>query len=226
MKHDFTSDTPLIIGVDEVGRGSLFGQMTVAAVILPADISGEFDKINLTNTALSPLNDSKKLSPKKRDLLFDVISQISLSHVIVDVPASVIDAINIYQATLLGMRLAIERLLAAHTTTQTAPQILIDGNATPILSANFYAHQPHIRTIIKGDGVHSSIAAASILAKVHRDRSMIEFAKQYPKYHLDKHKGYASAAHTHAIKTLGILPEHRKTFSPMKDMLAQGELFS
>ncbi|WP_066801543.1 ribonuclease HII [Moraxella oblonga] len=225
--HELNSNT-IVIGIDEVGRGSLFGQMTVGAVILDNHLTGEFGKIDLSNTSFSMINDSKKLSEKKRNQLFEPIKQYCQSYAIIDVPAFVIDEIDIYQATLLGMRLAIENLIIIN---QINPNnnlnILIDGNATPILSDNFKNFQKNIQTLIKGDGIHSSIACAGILAKVYRDNIMNEYAKLYPNYQIDKHKGYASKAHRDAIMQYGILKEHRKSFNPMRTMIAngQGELF-
>lgn len=218
----------ITIGIDEVGRGSLFGQMTVGAVILDDDWTGEFGQIDLSNTPLSLINDSKKLSEKKRTQLFNPIKNHCQSYALIDIPASVIDKIDIYQATLLGMRLAIEQLITInHISPTQALTILIDGNATPTLSDDFQPFQSYIHTLIKGDGIHSSIACASIIAKVHRDNAMNDFAKLYPNYGLDKHKGYASKSHTQAIMEHGILPEHRKSFNPMRTMLltAQGTLF-
>lgn len=224
--HEPTNTRPITIGIDEVGRGSLFGQMTVVAVILSDELTGEFGQMDLTNTPLTAINDSKQLSEKKRDKLFEPIKTTCQSYAIIDIPAFVIDKIDIYQATLLGMRLAIEQLL---TVNELCPhddiRILIDGNATPTLSPDFADFQHTISTLIKGDGKHSSIACASILAKVHRDTAMCEFAKRYPQYHLDKHKGYASKAHTTAIYEYGILPEHRKSFNPMRTIL-QHQLFN
>lgn len=225
--HEPTSRT-FVIGIDEVGRGSLFGQMTVGAVILDNDLTGEFGQIDLSHTPLSFINDSKKLSEKKRTQLFDPIKQRCQSYAIIDIPADVIDTIDIYQATLLGMRLAIEHLIHINQiTTNHDLTILIDGNATPILSDEFNVFQPRIKTLIKGDSIHTTIACASILAKVHRDNAMNEFAKIYPDYQIDKHKGYASKAHRHAIIQYGILKEHRKSFNPMRTILenGQGELF-
>lgn len=225
--HELNTNT-IVIGIDEVGRGSLFGQMTVGAVILDNHLTGEFGQIDLSHTPLSFINDSKKLSEKKRNQLFDPIKQHCQSYVLIDVPAFVIDKIDIYQATLLGMRLAIEHLIninqinANHDLT-----ILIDGNATPILSDEFKTYQNNIQTLIKGDSIHTAISCASILAKVHRDNAMNEFAKIYPDYQIDKHKGYASKTHRDAIMHYGILKEHRKSFNPIRTMLenGQGELF-
>ncbi|OOR87384.1 ribonuclease HII [Moraxella bovis] len=209
------------MGIDEVGRGSLFGQMTVGAVILDNDLTGEFGQIDLTNTPLALINDSKKLSEKKRNLVFDPIKQACQSYVIIDIPAYVIDTIDIYQATLLGMRLAIENLIALNNISKNDNLIIvIDGNAAPTLSDDFSDFQPCIHTLIKGDSLHTSIACASILAKVHRDTVISDYAKIYPDYGLDKHKGYASKAHTTAIYEHGILPEHRKSFNPMRTILA------
>lgn len=225
--HELNSDT-MVIGIDEVGRGSLFGQMTVGAVILDNSLTGEFGQIDLTHTPLSFINDSKKLSEKKRNQLFDPIKQHCQSYAIIDIPAFVIDEIDIYQATLLGMRLAIEKLITLNQITANHDlTILIDGNAIPILSNEFSTFQSHIQTLIKGDSIHTAIACASILAKVHRDNAMNEFAKIYPNYQMDKHKGYASKTHRDAIMHYGILKEHRKSFNPMRTMLenGQGELF-
>lgn len=218
--HEPTSRT-FVIGIDEVGRGSLFGQMTVGAVILDNDLTGEFGQIDLTNTPLDLINDSKKLSEKKRNLVFDPIKQTCQSYAIIDIPAYVIDAIDIYQATLLGMRLAIEHLIMLNNVSKNDNLIIIiDGNAAPTLSDDFTDFQPCIHTLIKGDSIHTSIACASILAKVHRDTAMNDYAKIYPDYGLDKHKGYASKAHTTAIYEHGILPEHRKSFNPMRTILS------
>lgn len=213
------TQSPITIGIDEVGRGSLFGQMTVGAVIIPSSLTGEFKQLDLTNTPLSLLNDSKKLTAKKREILFSHIQNLCHGYVLIDIPAFVIDKIDIYQATLLGMRLSIEYLVKHYHFDNNQLSILIDGNAKPQLSDEFANYQHNITTLIKGDGIHSSIACASILAKVHRDNAMIDYAKQYPDYHIDKHKGYASKAHTEAIYTHGILPEHRKSFNPMRTIL-------
>lgn len=214
------AQSPIIIGIDEVGRGSLFGQMTVGAVIMPSHLTGEFGQLMLEGTPLSLLNDSKKLTAKKRGLLFTHIQNLCHDYVLVDIPAFVIDKIDIYQATLLGMRLSIEYLLRRYAIDNHQFSFLIDGNAKPQLTHEFTSYQSDINTLIKGDGRHSSIACASILAKVHRDTAMDEYAKRYPDYHIDKHKGYASKVHTDAIHTHGILPEHRKTFNPMRTILA------
>ncbi|MDO4700071.1 MAG: ribonuclease HII [Moraxella sp.] len=223
--HELNNTRPITIGIDEVGRGSLFGQMTVAAVILPVHLTGEFGQMDLAGTPLATINDSKQLTAKKRSQLFEPIKTTCQSYTIIDIPAFVIDKIDIYQATLLGMRLTIEQLITINQLRPDDVSIVIDGNATPTLSPDFANFQKHIHTLIKGDGKHSSVACASILAKVHRDTAMTDFAKCYPNYQLDKNKGYASKAHTTAIYEHGILPEHRKSFNPMRTIL-QHQLFN
>lgn len=210
---------PVVIGIDEVGRGSLFGQMTVGAVILDDCLTGEFGRIDLSESSLLSINDSKKLSEKKRNLLFEPIKHVCQSYALVDVPAFVIDAINIYQATLLGMRLAIEQLIFVNKIRADEVSVMIDGNGLPMLSDKFKDFQKCIHTLIKGDGIHTSIACASILAKVHRDKCMQHFAKVYPSYQFDKHKGYGSVIHREAIAKYGVLPEHRRSFNPIRTML-------
>lgn len=209
--NQITHHQNLTIGVDEVGRGTLFAHLTVAAAILPNDLTGYFDQLQLKNTELQLLNDSKKLTEKRREWFFDLICHLSLDYAIVDVPRQVIDEINIANATRLGMKIAIETLLAKHK--QRITQVLIDG--TDIIKTD---HSPQTDALIKGDARHSSIACASILAKVHRDRQMIEYGKRYPEYFIEKHKGYLTAAHKQAILTHGILPEHRRSFSPITQL--------
>ena len=198
-----TIDFPAVIGVDEVGRGSLFGHMTIAGVIMPADLTGYFETLTLPDGLLPFLNDSKKLTEKRREKLYGIIDELCLQRVIVDVPATLIDQLNIRQATLLGMKIAIETLL------QSAPtaSILIDGDDCPILDCVC-----DCQTVTGGDGKHSTIAAASILAKVSRDRQMQQYADIYPEYGIEKHKGYGTARHRNAILTHGVLPEHRRSF--------------
>ncbi|WP_064622694.1 ribonuclease HII [Moraxella catarrhalis] len=216
-----SSHTP-IIGVDEVGRGALFGNMTVGAVVLPNELSGRFDEIDLTNTKISLLNDSKKLSEKRREQLFDIITDLALDYAIVDVPRAIIDQINIHQATMLGMKIAIETIIIKNNLNGKNTTILVDGNQLPSMNGGLGEHFHQIYAMIKGDATHSSIACASILAKVHRDRLMIQYAKSYPEYLLDKHKGYLTAKHKAAILEYGILPEHRRSFSPIRELYSQG----
>lgn len=212
----------IVIGVDEVGRGCLFGHLTVCAVVLPADLAVFLlDDDRLPTHSLPydwrDLTDSKKLSPKKREQLYDKISPIS-SYVIVDIASTLIDRLNIHQATLMGMKLAAESLINKSMCQHI--DIVIDGNALPAID-----HQSnstiHSQTLIKGDSRHASIACASILAKVHRDRQMIQLDRLYPNYHIKQHKGYPTQAHKNAIIRYGILPEHRKSYAPIKALLAK-----
>lgn len=176
-----------ICGVDEAGRGPLAGSVCAAAVILP------------DNTIIEGVNDSKKLSEKKREALFDVIKSTALSYCIAYATVEEIEEINILNATMLAMKRAVEGLEIK------ADFAMIDGNRLPDLSiACDY--------IIKGDAKSMSIAAASILAKVSRDRLLYEYAKEYPQYQFDKHKGYGTKAHIEAIREYGPCPYHRLSF--------------
>lgn len=177
----------IVCGIDEAGRGPLAGPVCAAAVILPVDVE------------IDGLNDSKKLSEKKREALFDVIKEKAVSYSIALVDEKTIDEINILQATFLAMRNAVENL-------EIKPQAaLIDGNRNPGLDI-------YERTVVKGDGKSMSIAAASILAKVTRDRYMLELDEKYPEYEFKKHKGYGTKLHYECLEKYGISPVHRKTF--------------
>lgn len=176
-----------ICGVDEAGRGPLAGDVFAAAVILPKGY------------ILEGLNDSKKLSEKKREALFDIIKKDAVAYSIQTASVSEIDEINIRNATYLAMRRAIFSLGTP------AEYALIDGDCITELSL------PH-QCVIKGDAKSLSIAAASILAKVARDRYMKELSEKYPEYLFGKHKGYGTALHTELIKKYGPCPEHRRTF--------------
>lgn len=176
-----------VCGIDEAGRGPLAGPVCAAAVILPpgCEIPG--------------LDDSKKLAEKKRELLFPLITQKALAYGIGWASVEEIDQINILQATFLAMARAVEAL-------QTPPDwAMVDGNRMPPLPVPGEA-------IVKGDGKSASIAAASILAKVSRDRVLRQMDEQYPQYGFAKHKGYGTKAHYEAIKAYGVLPVHRKSF--------------
>ncbi|MDE5874612.1 MAG: ribonuclease HII [Muribaculaceae bacterium] len=175
-------------GCDEAGRGCLCGPVCCAAVILPPDFN------------CPDLNDSKKLSEKKRSELRPIIEREAISWAVVMVEPEEIDRINILKASIAGMHRALDRL-------QVRPKhILVDGNRfTP------YADIPHT-TVVKGDGKYMSIAAASILAKTHRDELMMRLAKEYPGYSWEINKGYPTKAHRAAIAALGPSPLHRKTF--------------
>lgn len=177
----------IICGVDEAGRGPLAGPVYAAAVILPK------------GHIVDGVNDSKKISEKKRDILFDKIINECVCYSVGIATEKEIDEINILQATFLAMRRAVEGL-------SVKPDIaLIDGNKRPGLDI---AEQE----IIKGDAKSANIAAASIIAKVSRDRYMLEMAEQYPEYQFEKHKGYGTKLHYEMLEKYGISPIHRKTF--------------
>ncbi len=179
-----------IAGVDEVGRGPLAGPVVCAAVVMPL---GEEDII-------VGVDDSKKLSEKKREALAEQIKARAIAYTVVEVSEREIDEINILEATKLGMKRALESL-------PVAPEaVLTDGNMT--LDIAF----PQ-RSIIGGDALSYSIGAASIIAKVYRDKKMEEFAKLYPAYAFESNKGYGTAAHIQAIKEYGLCPIHRRTFT-------------
>ena len=183
-----------VAGVDEAGRGPLAGPVYAAAVILPE------------NAEIDGINDSKKLSPKKRDELYEKIIKIAIAYAVYSVDEKVIDEINILNATHKAMNGAVNSLK------QQPDYVIIDGNS--IKNMNL----PH-ETIVKGDAKSISIAAASILAKVSRDRYIIEMAEKYPQYGFEKHKGYGTKMHTEAILKYGICPIHRKTF--LKKLLGE-----
>ena len=176
-----------ICGIDEAGRGPLAGPVVAAAAVLPKDCQ------------ILYLNDSKKLSEKKRDLLFDEIKEKAVTYGVGIVSPQVIDEINILQATYEAMRQAISQL-------KVTPEILLNDAVT--ISGVDIMQVP----IIKGDAKSVSIAAASILAKVTRDRMMAEYDQIYPEYGFAKHKGYGTAAHIAALKEYGPCPIHRRTF--------------
>ncbi len=176
-----------ICGVDEAGRGPLAGPVCAAAVILPE------------NTVIDGVNDSKKLSEKKREALFDVICETARSYSIAYASVEEIEELNILNATMLAMKRAVEGLDVK------ADYAMIDGNRTPDLEIES-------EFIIKGDAKSMSVACASILAKVSRDRLLYEYAKKYPQYGFEKHKGYGTKAHTEALKEYGPCPYHRMSF--------------
>lgn len=184
-----------IAGTDEAGRGPLVGSVLAAAVILDP------------NQPILGLNDSKKLSEKKREQLFVEIQEKALAWAIAESTAAEIDAINILQASLLAMRRAVEALSIQ------PDHVLIDGNKVVMgLSMSCEA-------VIGGDALHPEISAASILAKVARDRQMIELDEKYPQFGFAKHKGYPTAAHLAAIVEHGVIDEHRRSFGPVKKAL-------
>lgn len=177
----------VVCGIDEAGRGPLAGPVYAAAVILPK------------GHIVEGVNDSKKISEKKRDLLFDKIIDECVCYSIGTASEQEIDEINILQATFLAMRRAVAGL-------EIKPDIaLVDGNKKPGLDI---AEQ----TIVKGDSKSANIAAASIIAKVSRDRYMLEIAEKFPEYQFEKHKGYGTKLHYEMIEKYGVSPIHRKTF--------------
>ena len=181
-----------VCGTDEAGRGPLCGPVVAAAVILPRDIE------------IEGLNDSKKLTEKKREKLFEVIKEKAVAYAIAYATPAEIDKMNILNADMLAMRRAIEQLSPA------ADLALIDGNIARDMPIPAYP-------IIKGDALSCSIAAASILAKVARDRMCLEDDRMYPQYGFAKHKGYGTKAHMEALQKYGPCPIHRKSFLKFLD---------
>jgi len=189
------SKPPLEAGVDEAGRGPLAGPVVVAAVILPL----EYDLVSL--------DDSKRLSAKRREILAPQIEAQAVAFAVEFVEVDEIDRVNILQATLNGMQRAVENL-------DPSPRLaLIDGNRAPDLFCE-------VKTVIGGDGLIASISAASILAKVYRDRLMLSMHDLYPAYGFDRHKGYPTAHHLDRLKALGPCPIHRKSFAPVRRSLS------
>ncbi len=187
-------------GVDEVGRGPLAGDVVTAAVILDPE------------QPIEGLNDSKKLTEKRRDALFDEIQEKALSFCISRCSVAEIDQLNILQASLLAMKRAVEGL-------KIQPEhVWVDGNKIP-------QWRYPAEAVVKGDSRVAAISAASILAKVTRDREMVEFDKQYPGYGFAGHKGYPTKVHLAAIEALGVTPIHRTSFGPVKAKLEQLTLF-
>lgn len=176
-----------LCGVDEAGRGPLAGPVCAAAVMLPPGIE------------IPGLNDSKKLTEKKRDAVFDLIVQNALTYGIAFADVAEIEELNILNATFLAMCRAVSQLSVQ------PGLVLVDGNRDPGLSFP-------TETVIKGDGKCADIAAASILAKVTRDRYMLDMAEKYPEYSFEKHKGYGTKLHYEALRTYGPSPIHRSSF--------------
>lgn len=188
----------LVCGVDEAGRGPLVGSVYAAAVVLGP------------NHGIVGLADSKKLSEARREQLALLIRQHALAWNIASASAAEIDQLNILHATMLAMRRAVEGLA-------TVPdEVLVDGNRVPTLSVP-------ARAIVKGDATVAEISAASILAKTARDESMRQLHQAYPLYGFDRHKGYPTSAHLQALEQFGALPEHRRSFGPVKQALQLGQ---
>lgn len=186
----------VIAGVDEAGRGPLIGSVVAACVVL--------DPAN----PIDGLNDSKKLSEAKREKLFDLIQARSLDFAIAEATPEEIDTLNILQATMLAMRRAVLGLkISVH-------KVYVDGNRVPELPYPAEA-------IIGGDAKVAAISAASILAKVARDRAMVELDRLYPGYGIAQHKGYPTKVHMEALQALGPTPHHRRSFRPVRECLPE-----
>ncbi|GAA0830032.1 ribonuclease HII [Marinomonas arenicola] len=185
----------LLAGADEAGRGPLAGDVVAAAVILDP------------NKPIAGLADSKKLTEKKREALFVEIQEKALAYAVASASIEEIDQLNILHASMLAMSRAVNQLSVR------AEHVLIDGNRVP-------KDLPcPAEAVVKGDARHAAISAASILAKVTRDREIVKMAAQYPQYGFEKHKGYPTAQHLAALELYGITPIHRRTFGPVKKFL-------
>ncbi len=194
------NDMERLAGADEAGRGPLCGPVVAAAVILdPA-------------RPIAGLNDSKKLSAKKREQLAAEIRENALAWAVCEASVEEIDRLNILHASMLAMQRAVEALSV------TPDKVQVDGNRCPKLSMP-------VEAIVKGDALVPEISAASILAKVERDRQLIELDQQYPQYGFAKHKGYPTPAHLAALQTHGVLPIYRRSFGPVKALLDCPPLF-
>ena len=183
----FSEDYDIIAGVDEAGRGPLAGDVYAAAVILPKGI------------IIEGLNDSKKISEKKRDLLYDVIKEKAVAWAVATASVDEIDEYNIRNATYIAMNRALSDLKTK------IDYVLVDGDCIKDCKYPYSC-------VVKGDSKSASISAASILAKVTRDRYMLQLAEEYPEYQFEKHKGYGTALHIEMLKKYGASPVHRKTF--------------
>lgn len=186
----------LIAGADEAGRGPLVGSVVAAAVILDP------------SRPIEGLNDSKKLTEKKREKLFIEIQEKAIAWAIAEATHEEIDKINILQASLLAMRRAVEALNIQPS------HVRVDGNKVP------QGLNMSCEAVVGGDALHEEISAASILAKVTRDRAMVELDQKYPQYGFAKHKGYPTKAHFEAIAMHGVITEHRRSYAPVKKALA------
>ncbi|WP_290784153.1 ribonuclease HII [Halomonas sp.] len=184
-----------LAGVDEVGRGPLVGAVVAAAVILDPD------------RPIQGLADSKALSARRREALDLEIREGALAFAVAEASATEVDELNIFHATHLAMRRAIDALAPA------AEYLLVDGNRLP-------GHHVPGQAVVKGDARHPAIAAASILAKVTRDAQMVELDARHPDYGFSRHKGYPTREHLAALERLGALPEHRRSFGPVRRQLA------
>ncbi len=191
---------PWLAGVDEVGRGPLAGDVVAAAVILDAE------------RPIEGLNDSKKLTERRREALFEEIQGRAAAWCIARASVAEIDRLNILQASLLAMTRAVQGLARA------PEHVLVDGNRLPQWPYSAEA-------VVKGDSRHPAISAASILAKVARDREMVAFEEEYPGYGFAGHKGYPTKTHLAALEKLGVTPIHRTSYAPVRERIEQIELF-
>jgi len=194
-----------VAGVDEAGRGPLAGPVVVAAVVFPPG-----------RTPVNGLDDSKQLCPERREQLYPRIVERAVAWQVCFVGVEEIDRLNIYHATMLGMRRVLEGVIA----TLGGVEALIDGNAVP------RGLPCSARAIVGGDASERAIMAASILAKVSRDRHMRELHARWPEYGFDEHKGYATPAHRAALERHGPCPEHRRSFAPVHATLQGADLFA
>ena len=194
MRDNSSCTAKLIAGVDEVGRGPLAGNVVAAAVILDA------------NNPIPGLADSKALSEQQRETLEPVIKQQALAWAVAEATVVEIDQLNILHASMLAMKRAIESLSVR------PDHVRVDGNRIPDVSLPCEA-------VVKGDQLFSDISAASILAKVARDRQMHELHQQYPEFGFDRHKGYPTRAHRDALQKYGVLEVHRRSFAPVKALV-------
>ncbi|EEC48908.1 predicted protein, partial [Phaeodactylum tricornutum CCAP 1055/1] len=187
-----------VIGVDEAGRGPLAGPVVAAAAVVPIDIVGIADSKTLTRESV------------REELYEKIVSSDNVRWAVAVIDSARIDEVNILQATLQGMRLAASAVAGISEVPDNAFYALLDGNRLPKKMAM------RVETMVKGDSREYSIAAASILAKVTRDRLMHGYDKLYPEYNLAQHKGYPTAAHMDAVRKYGASPIHRRTFAPLK----------
>ena len=194
MLKAFNNDL-FVCGVDEAGRGCLAGPVTAAAVILPKNYKNKL------------IQDSKKLNAHNRMKLYDEITSIAIDYSIIDIPNDIVDSINVLESTFLAMNKAISKII------RKADYIIIDGNQFKTKSKFKY------ECVIRGDSIYQSIAAASILAKVHRDKLMVKYNEEYPYYDWINNKGYGTIKHKNAIKKFGISKYHRKSFNLLDKQL-------
>ena len=185
-----------IAGIDEAGRGPLAGPVVVAAVILGRNWNTKFE-----------LNDSKQLTAKKRQVLYDLICAEASAFKMVSVSPQEIDRLNILQATMIGMQRCTDEI------DPSPDYLLVDGNRYPVTNIQGQA-------VVKGDCLSKSIAAASIIAKVARDRKMVEFGKEYPQWGFERHKGYPTSEHREAIAKYGLSPIHRRSFGQKTEQMS------